>query len=203
MDNCGLRPHLLSPHLDFPDICHVVPTILRLGIRFICLTISFCRGAVPSTSKSHASSLHATVNGVRKNGVRIDDVGSILKFRIGFPFGENSAGFLPVRVAPRVRIVDRGVDCRDRLPTPFPTPRGREQKRLIQTSHYISDYPLDGKVSLKYPAGVLAKCPFLSVFSRKSLGRRPVDPCLCRWVSQGHPADVPRSFLKFMCLLLS
>ena len=36
-------------------------------------------------------------NGVRKNGVRnrvrIDDVESILKFRIGFPFGENSAGF--------------------------------------------------------------------------------------------------------------
>ena len=25
--------------------------------------------------------------------VRIDDVGSILKFRIGFPFGENFAGF--------------------------------------------------------------------------------------------------------------
>ena len=25
--------------------------------------------------------------------VRIDDVGSILKFRIGFPFGGNSAGF--------------------------------------------------------------------------------------------------------------
>ena len=25
--------------------------------------------------------------------VRIDDEGSILKFRIGFPFGENSAGF--------------------------------------------------------------------------------------------------------------
>ena len=25
--------------------------------------------------------------------VRIDDVGSILKFRIGFAFGENSAGF--------------------------------------------------------------------------------------------------------------
>ena len=36
-------------------------------------------------------------NGVRKNGVRnrvrIDDVGSILKFRIGLPFGENSTGF--------------------------------------------------------------------------------------------------------------
>ena len=26
-------------------------------------------------------------------GVRIDDVGSILKFRISFPFGENSACF--------------------------------------------------------------------------------------------------------------
>ena len=36
-------------------------------------------------------------NGVRKKGVRnrvrIDDVGSILKFRIGCPFGENSAAF--------------------------------------------------------------------------------------------------------------
>ena len=36
-------------------------------------------------------------NGVRKNGVRnrvrIDDVGSILKFRIGFPFGGKSARF--------------------------------------------------------------------------------------------------------------
>ena len=36
-------------------------------------------------------------NDVRKNGVhdrvRIDDVGSTLKFRIGFSFGENSAGF--------------------------------------------------------------------------------------------------------------
>ena len=34
----------------------------------------------------------ASKNGVR-NRVRIDDVGSILKFRIGFPFGENSARF--------------------------------------------------------------------------------------------------------------
>ena len=51
--------------------------------------------------------------------VRIDDVGSILKFRIGLPLGENSAGFFgeSVRVASgvdteipyRVRIVDRGV----------------------------------------------------------------------------------------------
>ena len=54
-------------------------------------------------------------------GVRIDDVGSILKFRIGFRVGETSACFFPVRVAPavdtefpyRVRIIDRGVDCRD------------------------------------------------------------------------------------------
>ena len=34
-----------------------------------------------------------TVIEVRKNGVRLDDVGSILKFRIGFALGENSAGF--------------------------------------------------------------------------------------------------------------
>ena len=53
--------------------------------------------------------------------VRIDDVGSILKFRIGFPFGENSTCFCQSvwRYGPdtefpyRVRIVDRGVDCRD------------------------------------------------------------------------------------------
>ena len=59
-------------------------------------------------------------NGVR-NRVRIDDAGSILKFRIGFRFGENSACFcqsvwLPGSILNfryRVRIVDRGVDCRD------------------------------------------------------------------------------------------
>ena len=57
--------------------------------------------------------------------VRIDDVGSILKFSIGFPFGDNSAAFsaafLQVHVDSgvdaelpyRVRIVDRGFDCRD------------------------------------------------------------------------------------------
>ena len=45
----------------------------------------------------------------------------MLKFRIGFPFGENSCWVLQVRVASgvetefpyRVHIVDRGVDCRD------------------------------------------------------------------------------------------
>ena len=35
-------------------------------------------------------------------GVHIGDVGSILKFRIGFPFGDSSAGFLQVCVAPEV-----------------------------------------------------------------------------------------------------
>ena len=40
-------------------------------------------------------------------GVRIDDVGSILKFCIGFPPGVDTE--FPYRV----RIVDRGVDCRD------------------------------------------------------------------------------------------
>ena len=47
------------------------------------------RGEIPGT--------RSLGNGVRKNGVRnrvrIDDAGSILKFRIGFPFGENPAGF--------------------------------------------------------------------------------------------------------------
>ena len=53
--------------------------------------------------------------------VRIDDVGSILKFRIGLPFGIEFCWVLPVHVASgvdteipyRVRIVDRGGDCRD------------------------------------------------------------------------------------------
>ena len=53
--------------------------------------------------------------------VRIDDAGSILKFRIGFPSGENFGGFCQSVWLPgvdtefpyRVRIVDRGVDCRD------------------------------------------------------------------------------------------
>ena len=54
-------------------------------------------------------------------GVRIDEVGSILKFRIGFYFWREFCLFLPLRVAPgvdaeflyRVRIVNRGVDCRE------------------------------------------------------------------------------------------
>ena len=33
-------------------------------------------------------------------GVRIDDVGSILKFRIGFPFWREFCLFLPICVAP-------------------------------------------------------------------------------------------------------
>ena len=79
----------------------------------------------PSIAVSPLADFRSLGNGVRKKGVRnrvrIDDVGSILKFRIGFPFGETSAAFLQVRVASevdtefpyRVRIVDRGVDCRD------------------------------------------------------------------------------------------
>ena len=58
--------------------------------------------------------------GVHKNGVRncvcIDDVGSILKFRMSFPFGE-FCSVLQVRAASgvdtespyRVRVVDRGL----------------------------------------------------------------------------------------------
>ena len=55
--------------------------------------------------------------------VRIDDAGSILKFRIGFPFGEHSAGFCQSVWLPesmlnfRIGSVSskRGVDCRDRI----------------------------------------------------------------------------------------
>ena len=79
-------------------------------------------------------------------GVRIDDMGSILKFRIGFPFGENSAGFLPVCVAPavdtefpyRVRIVDRGVDCRD--------PLCRHRFRFLETTCDIRNFPKVSRV---------------------------------------------------------
>ena len=86
-------------------------------------------------------------------GVRIDDVGSILKCRIGFPFEENSACFLPVRVAPgvdtefpyRVRIVDRGVDCRD----PVCRHRFRFLDFFSQTFRAPPGYP--GKIP-GYPA---------------------------------------------------
>ena len=58
---------------------------------------------------------------VSATDVRVDDVGSILKFRSGFLFGENSAGFCKFVWFPGVdadfpygvRIVDMGVDCRD------------------------------------------------------------------------------------------
>ena len=40
---------------------------------------------------------------------------------------------------------------------------------------------------------------FSLVNNSKSLGHRPVDPCLSRRVSQGHPAGVPGISLKFMC----
>ena len=82
-------------------------------------------------------------------GVRIDDAGSILKFRIGVPFGENSAcfKFLPVRVSPgvdtefpyRVRIVDRGLDCRD--------PVCRHRFRFLDTKrleHTNTRHPFSG-----------------------------------------------------------
>ena len=68
---------------------------------------SHCRGlsrkkkqerTLPPPRENHLeNSSRSLGNGVRKKGVcnrvRIDDVGSILKFRIGFPFGENSAAF--------------------------------------------------------------------------------------------------------------
>ena len=47
-------------------------------------------------------------------------------------------------------------------------------------SHKISENPLDDRVSLGHPACVLAKMSFFLVNNRKSLGHRPVDPCLSR-----------------------
>ena len=70
--------------------------------------------------------------------VRIDDVGSILRFRIGFP--REFCSVLPVRVASgvdtefpyQVRIVDRGVDCRDPVcPTPFLILRSNKTKNFL------------------------------------------------------------------------
>ena len=57
---------------------------------------------------------------------------------------------------------------------------------------------------LGHPADVLAKMPFFVRFSivnnRKPLGHRPVDPCLSRRESQGHPAGVPGIFLSLCAL---
>ena len=59
-------------------------------------------------------------------------------------------------------------------------------------------------MSLGHPAGVPAKVPFSVRFSivnnRKSPGHRPVDPCLSRRVSPGHPAGVPGIFLSLCAL---
>ena len=72
--------------------------------------------------------------------------------------------------------------------TVFGTPKKAHKKK----SHKISEKPLDGQVSL----------------GRKSLGHRPVDPCLSRRVSPGTPGRcaedfsyfyVPFSFLKHHC----
>ena len=79
--------------------------------------------------------------------IRIDDVGSILKFRIGFFFGENSAGFckscgiqaVDTEFPYRVHIVDRGVDCRDPVCRPrFRFPRHLKPPQHFQNSLHIS-----------------------------------------------------------------
>ena len=75
------------------------------------------------------------------------------------------------------------------------------EKAHKEKSHELSENPLDGRVSQGHPAGVPAKVLFSVRFSivnnRKSLGHRPVDPCLSRRVSQGHPAGVPRIGFSF------
>ena len=68
----------------------------------------------------------------------------------------------------------------------------KEAKKAHKKKSYkISENPLEGRVSLEHPAGVPAKMPLSVRFSiannRKSLGHRPVDPCL---------VYVPFSFLQ-------
>ena len=78
----------------------------------------------------------------------------------------------------------------------------REQKRHIRKNHtkflkapWMAGCPRDTRPVSRQ------NCPLNSVrFSivnnRKCLGHRPVDPCLSRRVSQGHPAGVPGFFLS-------
>ena len=73
-----------------------------------------------------------------------------------------------------------------------------EKAHQKKKAHNISENPLDGWVFVGHPAGVPAKMCFSVSFSivnhRKSLGHRPVYPCLSCRVSQGHPAGVPGIF---------
>ena len=81
----------------------------------------------------------------------------------------------------------------------------REQKRHIRKNHinFLKTSWMAG-CPWKTPAGVPAKMPFSVRFSilhnKKSLGHGPVDPCLSRRVSQGHPAGVPGIFLSLCAL---
>ena len=71
-------------------------------------------------------------NGVRKNNVgdrvHIDDVGSILNFRIGFPVGENSAGFCKSVWLPGSILNFRIGSASSIGGLPFPIPRLRRGK---------------------------------------------------------------------------
>ena len=71
----------------------------------------------------------------------------------------------------------------------------REQKRRIRKNHinflkipWTSGCPWDTLCPGENGSSSI-------VNNRKFLGHRPVDPCLSRRVSQGHPAGVPGSFL--------
>ena len=67
-------------------------------------------------------------------------------------------------------------------------------------THKASENPLDAQVTLGHVGGVPAKLPISvsvsQVNNRKSLGHRPVEPCLSCHVSQEHPASVG-IFLSF------
>ena len=78
----------------------------------------------------------------------------------------------------------------------------REQKRHLSKNHTIF---LKTPWTAGGPWKTPGRCPgknfsfSIEKQNRKSLGHQLVDPCLSRQVSQGHPAGVPRIFLKFMC----
>ena len=101
--------------------------------------------------------------------VRIDDLGSILKFRIGLLFGENSAGFCQSVWFPG-SILNFRIGSVSSIGGSI-------------AATLFADTISDSQISVPYwnTRGVPAKCPCLSIFleqtTRNPLGHRPVDLC--------------------------
>ena len=73
---------------------------------------------------------------------------------------------------------------------PLKTPSAQELQKFVMKHFVVESFGLSLSVIYNIP-------------NRKSLGHRPVDPCLSRRVAQGHPAGVPGIFLELMCPFLS